>query len=229
MGTGGVPVKVTVKLFAGLAEQAGAPSIDVDLEGEQNTVEAVKAAVAKQLTDSVASVRRALVAVNRNYANDRQVISSDDEVALIPPVSGGSSVRSCVITTEPLDPLEAMRQLTDAACGGTVLFSGTVREWTRGRQSLYLEYEAYQDMALSQMAQIEADVQAQWPGVRTLQWHRVGQLYPTDIAVLCAAASPHRDAAFEAARMLIERLKREVPIWKKEFYADGETTWQETP
>ncbi|WDL97070.1 molybdenum cofactor biosynthesis protein [Alicyclobacillus sp. ALC3] len=222
-------MKLTIKLFAGLAERAGSSAITVDIQSETISVEALKAVVEERFPDNVDSVRRALVAINRRYVEDGQLISASDEVALIPPVSGGSPYPSCRITTEPLEPAEALLELADPAFGGTVLFSGTVREWTRGRQSLYLEYEAYLDMALAQMQKIEAEVQAEWPGVRTLQWHRIGQLFPTDIAVLCAAASPHRDAAFQAARTLIERLKKEVPIWKKEFYADGETTWQETP
>lgn len=84
-------------------------------------------------------------------------------------------------------------------------------------------------MALSQMEKIQTDVTNLWPGVATVQWHRIGRLDPQEIAVICGAAAPHRDAAFQAARMLIERLKKEVPIWKKEAYVSGQTTWQANP
>lgn len=131
-----------------------------------------------------------------------------------------------MITTSELDLQAARDALNSPAFGGHVFFAGTVREWTKGRQTAYLEYESYIEMAIPLMEAIEADVKRLYPGVETLQWHRIGHLNPTDIAVICAAAAPHRDVAFDAARMLIERLKKEVPTWKKEVYQDGAVEWQ---
>ncbi|MCL6637947.1 MAG: molybdenum cofactor biosynthesis protein MoaE, partial [Alicyclobacillus sp.] len=175
-------------------------------------------------------LEQALVAVNLQYAEDTVCLREDDEIALIPPVGGGAKAdHDCRIQVEPLDLSAAYDFLVRPECGGTVLFSGTVREWTGERRTAHLEYEAYEAMALTQMRAIAADVARQFPGVVTLQWHRTGHLLPTEIAVICGASAPHRDAAFQAARLLIDRLKREVPIWKKEIYADGAVTWQPNP
>lgn len=221
-------MQITVKLFAGLAEALGRQEITCDLQ-DGATVETLKAHLGQLYPDVSGQISRALVGVNRNYVQSETQLETTDEVALIPPVGGGSpdsTLASCLISEHPLDVSQAFKQLESVYCGGTVLFCGTVREFTKGRQTKSLTYEAYKEMAETQMKLIEAEVQAAWPGTLTLQWHRVGHLEPTDIAVICAAASPHRNAAFEAARTLIERLKKEVPIWKKEFYADGDNTWQ---
>ncbi len=221
-------MQVTVKLFAGLAESLGRSEITCDL-AEPATVESLKRTLGEMYPEVQGQISRALVGVNRSYVSPQEAIRTEDEIALIPPVGGGSpdsDLPSCLISSEPLDVAKAFEQLESVYCGGTVLFCGTVREWTKGRQTKSLTYEAYKEMAEAQMREIEAEVQAEWPGTLTLQWHRVGHLEPTDIAVICAAAAPHRNAAFEAARRLIERLKKEVPIWKKEFYADGDSTWQ---
>lgn len=231
-------MQITVKLFAGLAETLGRAEITCDLP-ETASVEQLTHTLAQLYPQLKPQLSRILVGVNRTYAQPDTRLSATDEVALIPPVGGGSpeskelsqkgprtTLPSCLISTEPLDITEAFSQLESVYCGGTVLFCGTVREWTKGRQTKSLTYEAYKDMAEEQMKLIEDDVRAKWPGTLTVQWHRVGHLDPTDIAVICAASSPHRDAAFDAARTLIERLKKEVPIWKKEFYADGDPSWQ---
>jgi MoaE-MoaD fusion protein len=220
-------LSVTVKLFAGLAERIGKREIVVDGDHRMTVLE-LKQAVIQVYPQFADEIGRSLVAVNREYAPDDALIQNTDEIAFIPPVGGGScdELDSCRVVDEPLDVSSAFAQLESVYCGGTVLFVGTVREWTKGRQTVSLQYEAYVDMAIEHMRRIEADVKQKYPGTITLQWHRIGTLKPTEIAVICAAASPHRDVAFEAARMLIERLKKEVPIWKRENYKDGETVWQ---
>jgi molybdopterin synthase catalytic subunit len=221
---------LTIKLFAGLADRLGQREITVDVPYPL-TAAGLKAHMMQLFPDASDVLSRCLVSRNRAYAEDNQEILETDEIAFIPPVGGGSPEQenwpSCRIVREPLDVSEAFRLLENEYCGGTVIFCGTVREWTKGRQTTSLQYDAYVEMALEQMRQIEADVKQQFPGTLTLQWHRIGELLPKDIAVICAAASPHRNVAFEAARTLIERLKKEVPIWKKEFYKDGEVVWQE--
>lgn len=222
-------MSIQVKLFAGLRELAeGQERIVLNLLPPV-TVAEVRRAIVEALPAAESIIGRAMVAVNHGYAPEDTLIGPEDEVALIPPVGGGSprAFPSTMLTQEPLSVENAYRYLLDSRFGGIVLFCGTVREWTEGRRTTHLEYEAYAEMALRQMQRIEADVKHHWPDIVTLQWHRVGHLKPAEIAVICGAAAPHRSDAFAAARQLIERLKAEVPIWKKEFYADGEAVWRE--
>jgi len=218
-------MRIEILLFAGLAELLETNTLQIELPDGANVYDLRSHLRA---TYPHSDVARALIAVNRSYAQDALTLSNLDEVALIPPVGGGGlgDPSTCRVTEDVLDVQAALALLEDAKCGGTVLFCGTVREFTRGRQTLKLAYEAYEEMALLEMRKISDELQVAYPDVRILQWHRVGLLFPTDIAVVCGAASPHRDVAFEVAKLLIERLKKEVPIWKKEFYEDGETTWQ---
>lgn len=223
---------VAVKLFAGLAERVGQREVVVQLP-DGATIADLRIRMQTLYPQADPQWTRALAAINRAYADDDRPVQPHDEIAFIPPVSGGSPDAdppvhpSCLITPEPLDLQVAYAALQHPRFGGVTIFCGTVREWTGARRTNYLDYEAYEAMAMAQMAAIEADVQAQWPGIATVQWHRIGQLYPTDIAVICGAASPHRDVAFAAARQLIERVKAEVPIWKKEIYAEGDPQWRE--
>ena len=221
-------MELEIRLFAGIEESLGTDSIRCNLPNAA-TVSDLVAYLRQAHPQATRQIEQALVAVNRRYAIPETVLNETDEIALIPPVGGGSddtSLPSCLITTEPLDLNRAYEQLIHPSCGGVATFCGTVREWTQGRQTKYLTYQAYKEMAEEQMRRIEYEVSKAFPGTLLLQWHRIGHLHPTETAVICGAASPHRDVAFDAARMLIERLKKEVPIWKKEFYNDGETTWQ---
>ncbi|GMA62174.1 molybdenum cofactor biosynthesis protein MoaE [Alicyclobacillus fastidiosus] len=220
----------TVRFFAGLAERTGTKHVSLDLP-EPTTVGSVRQAFQTMFPDAQSEITTALAAVNQAYADDNQSVQTTDEIAWIPPVGGGAvdAVHSIRLTDTELSVEEAYKTLENPVYGGTVLFIGTVREWTGTKQTSHLSYETYVEMAKEQMRRIAEAVEAEYPGVSTLQWHRTGALYPTDIAVICAAASPHRGVAFTAARTLIERLKKEVPIWKKEFYADGNVTWQANP
>jgi molybdopterin converting factor subunit 1 len=223
------PLKITIRLFANYSELLQKDKLTVELP-DKSTVGDLRAYLHETLQGVSALLDKTMIAVNREYADMTLTIHEGDEIALIPPVGGGSPeallTQSCKITHNPLRIEEAYQLMEDTKNGGVVVFAGTVREWTKGRQTINLTYDAYVEMASAQMHKIEQEVKEQFPDVKTLQWHRIGLLYPTDTAVICAAASPHRDAAFEAARMLIERLKKEVAIWKKEQYADGEAIWQ---
>ncbi|WP_198849710.1 molybdenum cofactor biosynthesis protein MoaE [Alicyclobacillus sp. SO9] len=216
---------IHVRIFAGLAEafQQSKLSLPKDLP---MTVQELRKLLIDEYPAQKAALTSALIAVNQTYVPDETQIDIQDEVALIPPVGGGDSLPTCMISDAALSVDAAMQQLESVYHGGTVVFCGTVREFTKQRQTLKLTYEAYTDMALQQMRRIEDEIKAEYPRTSLLQWHRVGTLAPSEIAVICAAASPHRDDSFAAARILIERLKKEVPIWKKEFYADGDATWQ---
>jgi molybdopterin synthase catalytic subunit len=180
------------------------------------------------------------VSVNAEYAAAAQVLCDGDEVGLLPPVSGGSSSQPVpshppndsdettgdlpVVTALTREPIDA-ESLIDAAKrgedGAVVVFDGIVRNHTRGRQTLHLDYEAYEEMAEKQMAELATEARKQF-GIRHVTLvHRLGRLHIGETSVLIVVASAHRAAAFEACRWLIDTLKKTVPIWKKETFVDG--------
>ncbi|MCL6637418.1 MAG: MoaD/ThiS family protein, partial [Alicyclobacillus sp.] len=162
-----------VKLFAGLAEAAGQSEVQVPLP-DPPTVGALRQALRARWPAWERELQQALVAVNLRYAEDSVHLQEDDEIALIPPVGGGAKAdHDCRVQTEPLDIAAAYAFLVRPECGGTVLFSGTVREWTGQRRTAYLEYEAYEAMALTQMQAIAAAHRQ--PGVLGVGWREQGQ------------------------------------------------------
>lgn len=217
--------RLPVRIFAGLAEIFKTDTLTVDLSLPTHASD-IRKLLLTEYPQYERELSQALLAVNQTYAADNQLVDEGDEIALIPPVGGGDAAPSCRISDEPFALADAFTQLESVYNGGTVLFCGTVREFTGQRRTLDLTYESYTDMALKQMRDIELEIQAEYPDAILLQWHRVGQLLPGDVAVICGASAPHRSDAFAACRQLIERLKKEVPIWKKEQYADGEALWQ---
>jgi MoaE-MoaD fusion protein len=160
-----------------------------------------------------------MVMVNEEYADPGQALRDGDEVALIPPVSGGEHRFMC--TEEELDPraVEAVVACDDA--GALVTFIGTVRNHARGLAVTSLEYEAYAPASTKMLAQVGDEVQQQWPGVRIAISHRFGHLIPGEASVVIACSSAHRDEAYAASAWAISRIKEIVPIWKKEHYEDG--------
>jgi molybdopterin synthase catalytic subunit len=168
------------------------------------------------------------VARNQELVGTAAAIADGDEVALIPPVSGGSGGEVAATTTlaevreAAIDLMEVVRAVAHEGAGGVVTFTGLVRRESRGRTIERLEYEAYKVMAEGRLAAIAREIAASAPGVRVAILHRVGVLAVGEVAVVIAASAPHRAEAFAAAREAIERLKREVPIWKKEVAIDGE-------
>lgn len=167
------------------------------------------------------------VAVNREYANRSAVLHEGDEVALLPPVSGGTedadANRRAVValTRERIDRDALVAKLKQAADGAVVIFDGIVRDNTRGRKTLYLDYEAYEEMALAQMQKLAREAAEKFPIDRVGLVHRLGRLEIGESSIVIAVTSAHRAAAFDACRWLIDTLKRTVPIWKKEHFADG--------
>jgi MoaE-MoaD fusion protein len=160
------------------------------------------------------------IAVNEEFASLDRVLADGDVIALIPPVAGGAGVFR--VTAEPLSLDEVVRAVTTEEHGGVVTFTGVVRRHSRGKRIVRLEYEAYRPMAERKLAEIGAQLAAEYPGVRVAIVHRVGTLAVGDTAVVIAASAPHRAAAFDACRAAIDRLKESVPIWKKEIAEDGE-------
>lgn len=128
----------------------------------------------------------------------------------------------CELTTEPLDITSISRRVVPPECGATVTLDGYVRQWTKGKETLYLEYEAYEPMAIKEMEKLVAQAKEQFEIANIGIVHRLGRMEIGETSVVIAVAAPHRKAAFAACEWLIKELKRTVPIWKKEFYANGE-------
>lgn len=164
------------------------------------------------------------VAVNEEYASRAAALREGDVVALIPPVSGGSSagaVARVTLVRAPIDAAALVSALKQPEDGAVAVFDGIVRNHTRSRRTLYLDYEAYEPMALKQMDALVAEALAKFAVREARIVHRLGRLEIGETSVLIAVASAHRAAAFDACRWLIDTLKKSVPIWKKEYFEDG--------
>jgi len=179
----------------------------------------------------LASFRASVAAsVNQEYATWRAPLSSGDEVAFLPPVSGGqqAAIEEDIvqIVREVMRPREIIESLKAPEDGALVVFDGFVRNNYKGQQTLYLEYEAYEPMALAKMREIGAEIRAKFPIHRLAIVHRLGRLEIGETSVFIAVSSAHRAAAFDACRYAIDTLKKVVPIWKKEYFAGG-AVWAE--
>jgi MoaE-MoaD fusion protein len=162
------------------------------------------------------------VAVNQEYARKDRLISEGDEVAMLPPVSGGSDKSPQVALVRlPIDTAKMVESVKQGEDGAVVVFDGIVRNNTRGRRTTHLFYEAYEQMALEQMRKLATEAHERFPIREVLLVHRLGELAVGETSVLIVVASAHRGAAFDACRWLIDTLKSTVPIWKKEFFEDG--------
>ena len=161
--------------------------------------------------------------VNGVAADGDRPLSDADELAFIPPVAGGDDGGGpYLVTAEPLSADALLRAVIHPGAGGIVLFLGVVRDNNDGRDVHFLEYEAYGAAAEASMRRIGRDAEARWPGVRVAAAHRTGRVEIGEASVLVAASAPHRAEAFEAARHVIDTLKAETPIWKKEVFEGGE-------
>jgi molybdopterin synthase catalytic subunit/molybdopterin converting factor small subunit len=202
-------VAVHVRLFAGLRERAGWSSREI----EAATVADVWPALG--LGEEPVGL---LYAVNREYADRERELRDGDEVALIPPVSGGAFR----VTEEPLSLEAVVAEVADERAGGIATFTGTVRRQSRGREVTHLEYEAYAEMAEEVMARLAADLKSRHDLCAVAIHHRVGRLEIGEASVVIAVSAPHRQEALTACREAIDTLKETVPLWKKEVYEGGE-------
>ena len=200
---------VTVRLFAGLREQAGWSRREL----EAATVADVWPALG--LGEEPAGL---LYAVNREYAERGRELADGDEVAVIPPVSGGAFR----VTEEPLSLEAVAAEVADERAGAVATFTGTVRRQSRGREVTRLEYEAYAEMAEDVMAQLARDLHERYELCAVAIHHRVGTLGIGEASVAVAVSAPHRQNALAACKDAIDRLKETVPLWKKEVYEGGE-------
>jgi Molybdopterin converting factor, large subunit len=222
-----------IQLFAGLADRFGSHVIHIDTESPSMTVAALKQLLADQFPEQAELVRISFMACNQTYASDDCVIQASDELAVLPPVSGGepeedeaapesvSADGRYLITKHPITSDEVLAKVIVPEHGAAIAFVGTTREWTMGQRTVHLEYEAYAPMAVRTMEQIGMELSERWPGTQTAISHRIGIVDIAETSVIIAVSSPHRDACYEASRYAIERLKQIVPIWKKEIGEDG--------
>ena len=212
---------VLVRLFASYREAAGRGHFDLELPAGATVRDAV-ARIARE-HPLITEGRQVVIARNRDYAALDTQLADGDELALIPPVSGGDArtLAPVAVSDAPLSVDDALALVRDDAFGGVVVFLGTVRSRSRGKRIVRLEYEAYAEMAEAKMREIAERLTRAHGPLRIALHHRTGDLAVGEIAVIVAAAAPHRDAAFAAARAAIDELKTIVPIWKKEHAEDG--------
>lgn len=212
-------MRVQVKLFAAAREIVGQGEVSLELKEGSTVGDLIEHFFVRypRLKEMAGSL---LLAVNREFSELTVKLHEGDEVGVIPPVSGGAEPMF-EITQHPLSVETAVRAVTKNTCGAVATFIGVVREFSRGRQVSYLEYEAYPEMAIAKMRQIEDEIRQQWEIEGAAIHHRVGRLGIGEASVVIAVSAPHRRQALEACAYAIERLKQIVPIWKKEVSPDG--------
>ncbi len=225
-------MRVRVLFFGRLKDIVGKSEEDAELS-DGARVEDLFARYGRSFPE-LAKFRPSVVAsVNQEFAEWRAPLASGDEVAFLPPVSGGAipagatiDENLCALVRKPIATSEIVAQLKAPPDGAVVVFEGIVRNHSAGRSTLYLEYEAYEAMAIAKMREIGAEMRQKYSIRRYAMIHRLGRLEIGETAVLIAVCSAHRAAAFDACRFGIDTLKRNVPIWKKEFFRDG-AVWAE--
>lgn len=219
-------MRVRVLFFGMLREMAGKATDEIELP-EGASIRELMAHYETRIPQLRHCLNSLALAVNQQYSGPDTRLKERDEVALLPPVSGGApsnpelTLKHARITRGPIDTQQTLDRLKRGEDGAALIFEGVVRNQTRGRGTLYLEYEAYEEMALQQMEMLAAKALADFQIRDVALVHRLGHLNIGETSVLVAVASAHRAAAFEACRWLIDTLKRKVPIWKKEYFEDG--------
>lgn len=216
-------------LFFGAArDAAGATEVELSLNAPLNAAAAL-GHVLTAFPDLARFGRSLLFAVNQEYATSDRPVCDGDELAVFPPVSGGHTETEKAasndffeLQTEPLDVGTIARRVVLPECGATVTLDGYAREWTKGRRTLYLIYEAYAAMALREMRRLGREAKKRFDIAHIGIVHRTGRTEIGETSVVISVSAPHRRAAFEACEWAIQELKRSVPIWKKEVFEDGE-------
>ena len=205
-------MRIRVRLFAGLRERVGTG------ENEMELPEGTRASDVWELLQVGPEPQGLAYAVNREYVDREHPLTDGDELAIIPPVSGGSFL----LTEEPLDVRAVMREVEADGVGAIASFVGTVRARSRDRDVLYLEYEAYEGMAEQVMADLAQTLKDKYDLCEVAIAHRVGRVEVADPSVAIVVSAPHRQDALAACAEAIDTLKNTVPIWKKEVYEGGE-------
>ena len=217
-------MRVRVLAFGMLKDSLGGGERTVELP-EGATVGALLERV--QRAEGAPLLRGIAVSVNAEFATAETRLKEGDEVGLLPPVSGGTGsatgdgVGETRLTREAIDAAALVAAVKAGEDGAVVVFDGIVRNHSRGRRTLFLDYEAYEEMALRQMAQLAEEARVRFGARHVTIVHRLGRLEIGETSVLIVVASAHRAQAYEASRWVIDTLKKTVPIWKKETFADG--------
>jgi len=223
-------MRLSILFFGVLRDVVGASREEVEV-AEGATLESLFASYAARFPRLESLGPSVVMARNREFAGREVRLADGDEVAMLPPVSGGCEVAEPVLrrgvhyfglTRRPINVQRLQASLLTGAEGAVVTFEGTARNHTKGRATRYLDYEGYESMALAELARLGEEVATQFPVERVAIVHRLGRVLigETSVAILVTAA--HRGAAFDAAHAIIDRLKKTVPIWKKDTFADGE-------
>jgi MoaE-MoaD fusion protein len=222
-----VAIAVRARLFARLREQAGMETETLELPAGSTLADVYEAL--RQRHPALEGDRKAVrAALNQEFKDWTSEVADGDEVAFIPPVSGGAHAVGVLfeITRDPLDARRLEAAVSHAGAGAICTFTGIVRDNSRGRPVTHLDYEAYPEMATAQMRKIADEIAQKWPEARVAMAHRTGKLEIGEASVVISVSCPHRAEAIAACKLGIDRLKESVPIWKKEHAADG-TYWIE--
>ena len=211
-------MQVEVHFFALYRERAGRNHLDLEVEPE-TTVSGLVEEIRRLFPELAPPAVDIVVAVNTEYSAPDTVLSEGDNVALIPPVSGGDDMIE--ITRQPLNPEEITARVRKETNGAVVTFLGTTRLFAEDKKVVRLDYEAYEEMALKEMEKIRQEIQDEWHLEDVAIVHRIGRVDIGEISLVIAVASPHRKEAFQACHEAVDRLKERAPIWKKEVFEDG--------
>jgi len=224
-------MKIRLLAFASAADALGSGELDLELP-DGSRISDLCARLDRDHPQLAPLWARLAVAVDGRIVPAGTLLQEGAEVALLPPVSGGTQEEPeepsrAALTEKPIDAGQAIAAVSGPGRGAVAVFLGTVRDQHGGRPVEKLIYSAYRPMALEGLERIVADLEAAHPDLRAAIVHRLGEVPVGEASVVIAIGSPHRAAAYEASRTALERLKAEIPIWKREHYADGEAAWRE--
>jgi molybdopterin synthase catalytic subunit/molybdopterin converting factor small subunit len=219
-------MKIRLLAFATAADALGTGETELEIP-EGSRISDLRARLDRDHPGMIPLWPRLAVALDGRIVSPDTLLEDGAEVALLPPVSGGTNESLAELTDGPIDTGRAVAAVSGPSRGAVVIFLGTVRDHHAGRPVEKLTYSAYRAMALEGLRRIVADLEAGHENLRAAIVHRLGEVPVGEPSVVIAVASPHRAAAYDASRAALERLKAEIPIWKREHYADGEAEWRE--
>ncbi|OGO49796.1 MAG: molybdopterin converting factor subunit 1 [Chloroflexi bacterium RBG_16_68_14] len=217
-------MKVHVRLFAGLQDLLGQRNVTLEL-ADGATVSHLREQLGREYPVISPFLSTLVCAVDEEYVPGDHALRDGDDVALIPPVSGGAEPELFRVTSEPLDPQRLVEAVRRDESGAVALFYGVARNHSEGRRVSALEYDAYPAMAERKLREVADEVRARWPITGIGVWHRTGRLAIGETSLLVAVSAAHRQQAFEACQYAVDRIKQIVPIWKKEIWEDGAGAW----